>query len=112
MTALPDMSTLRWFGYQAPNARVKELPEQDFCHRYLLRSKLNVPASAAGKGFFIDVQRSTFIVSVFVNGNYVDTTEVFHAAWQMDLSKHIKAGAVNELVFAIKDPYYFIKSSP
>ena len=106
VSALPDLQALRWFGYQAPKARVAELPEQDFCHRYLLRSKVDVPASAAGKGFFIDVQRSTFIISVFVNGAFIDTTKVFHAPWQMDLSQHIKAGSVNEIVFVVKDPYY------
>ena len=103
---IPDLSSLRWFGYKAPGGREQQLKEQDFCHRYILRSKLNVPASLKGKGFFLDVQRSTFIVSVFVNGTFVDSTDTFHTAWQIDLSKHIKAGETNELALVIKDAYY------
>ena len=103
---LPDLASLRWFAYTAPEAREDQLPEQAFTHRYLLRARVDVPASAAGQGFFLDVQRSALIVSVFVNGQFAGATDIFHTAWQMDLSRHIRAGAVNEIVLAVKDPYY------
>jgi beta-galactosidase len=104
--ALPDLGTLRWFAYQAPGSREEQLPEQAFTHRYLLRCRLDVPAETAGRGFFLDVQRSTLIVSAFVNGQRAGSTDTFHTAWQMDLSRFVKPGQANELVLAIKDPYY------
>ncbi len=106
VTTLPALDELRWFAYNAPGGREQQLPEQDFTHRYLLKATLDVPASLAGKGFFLDVQRSTFLISVFVNGSLAGSTDIFHTGWQMDLSKHIKAGEKNELILAVKDAYY------
>ncbi len=103
---LPDLEKLRWFALYQPKGREEQLSHEDFTHRYLLKAKLDVPASAKGKGFFLDVQRSSLFVSVFVNGQLAGSTETFHTAWQMDLTAHVKAGEQNELILAIKDPYY------
>lgn len=104
--ALPDLSKLRWFAYEAPGAIDERLPEQAYTHRYLLRTRVRVPRDAAGRGIFLDVQNSTLIVSVFVNGRFAGSTDIFHAPWQIDLSPHIRAGHVNEIVLAIKGAYY------
>jgi hypothetical protein len=103
---LPDLDALRWFAYDAPGGRDEQLPAQTMCHRYLLRTRINVPAELAGKSFVLDVQNSSLIVSVFVNGQYVDWTDTFHTAWQMDISHALKPGQTNEMVLCIKDAYY------
>jgi beta-galactosidase len=103
---LPELDILRWKSYRAPGAVEEQHPELAHTHRFLLRTRVDVPASAAGRGFFLDVQRSTLILSVFVNGEYVDATDIFHTAWQMDLSRHIRPGQVNEIVIAVKNAYY------
>jgi len=106
VTQLPKLDQLRWFAYNAPGGRENQLPEQTFAHRYLLRTKIDVPADQKGKSFFLDVQRSTLVMSVFVNGKYAGGTDTFHTAWQMDLSKYIEPGKTNNLVIAVKDAYY------
>ncbi len=103
---LPDLNSLRWFAYKAPGDRDRQLPALSMTHRYLLRAKLNVPASLKGRGFFLDVQRSNLICSVFVNGKFMDWTKTFHTAWQLDLTPGIVPGKVNDLVIVVKDAYY------
>lgn len=103
---LPELNKLRWFAYNAPGGREDQLPEQAFAHRYLLRTKIDVPADLKGKSFFLDVQRSNMIMSVFVNDKLAGSTDTFHTAWQMDLTKYIEPGKVNDLVIAVKDVYY------
>lgn len=103
---LPELSALRWFSYVAPGARETQMPEQSFTHRYLLRTRIKVPEEASGKGFFLDMQNSSLIVSVFVNGEFAGGTDTFHAPWQMDITPFIKAGEVNDLVLCFKDAYY------
>ena len=44
-TKLPDLDSLAWYGYQVPNDRDDVRPEMSFSHRYLVRTRLNVPAS-------------------------------------------------------------------
>ena len=103
---LPGLQGLRWLAYTAPGGRDEQLPEQALCHRYLLRTRVEVPAGLTGKSFFLDVQNSSLIVSVFVNGQFVGWTDTFHTAWQMDLSKALRPGQMYELVLCIKDAYY------
>ncbi|RMD74417.1 MAG: hypothetical protein D6820_16720, partial [Lentisphaerae bacterium] len=103
---LPDLNSLRWFGLKLPGGREQRLPHEVFTHRYLLRTRFEVPKAFAGRGFFLDVQRSNFIISVFVNGHFAGWTDTFHTAWQMDLTPWVRAGDVNELVLCVKDAYY------
>ncbi len=103
---LPALEELRWFAYRAPGDRDAQHPEMGFSHRYLVRARLDVPAAARGKGFFLDVQRSNLIASVFVNGKYAGWTKTFHTGWQLDLSQAIEPGTVNDLVIVFKDAYY------
>ena len=105
-TQLPKLDNLRWFAYNAPSGRDDQLPEQAFAHRYLLQTKIDVPEELKGKSFFLDVQRSSLVISIFVNGKLVGSTDTFHTAWQMDLSKQIEPGKINHLVIAVKDAYY------
>ena len=102
-----DPGTLRWWAYDAPASHEKLLPEQAFAHRFLLRARIKVPPAAAGKSVFLDVQRANMLVSVFVNGLYCgDSDKAFHTAWQVDVSKAVKPGAINALVLVVKDAYY------
>ena len=106
VTRLPDLATLRWYAYAVPGDRDARHPEMGFAHRYLVRTRLDVPAECAGRGFFLDVQRSNLIASVFINGQFCGWTKTFHTAWQLDLTRAIRPGEVNELVICFKDAYY------
>lgn len=102
-----DLGKLRWWAYKAPGRREKQMPEQTFAHRYLLRARISVPAEAKAKSVFLDVQRAGMLISVFMNGIYCGNSDkAFLTAWQVDISKAVKPGAVNELVLVVKDAYY------
>ncbi|HRR28890.1 MAG TPA: glycoside hydrolase family 2 TIM barrel-domain containing protein, partial [Victivallales bacterium] len=105
MLKLPDLTKFRWLAYKSPLSREEQMPEQIFAHRYLLKCILDFPDGIEEKGVFLDVQRSNFIISVFLNGKFVGWTDTFHTAWQMDLTKFVKSGR-NELIFCVKDAYY------
>jgi hypothetical protein len=102
-----DLDGLRWWAYEAPGRREQLLPEQSFAHRYLLRTRVRIPEEARGKSLFLDVQRANMLVSVFLNGVFCGHSDkAFHTAWQVDVSKAVKPGTVNELVLVVKDAYY------
>ncbi len=103
---LPDLSKLNWYAYNAPGGRSEQMPEQAFAHRYILRTKLDVSSDMKGKSFLIDVQRSSFLISVFVNGRYMGDAATFLTAWQVDITKGVEAGKINDLVLVVKDNYY------
>ncbi|HYW79241.1 MAG TPA: hypothetical protein VE890_06660, partial [Thermoguttaceae bacterium] len=105
-TQLPDLDSLAWYGYEAPNDRDAFRPEMSFSHRYLVRTKLNVPASLGGRGFFLDFQNFNLTASVFVNGRYCGFTKAHSTAWQCDISAAVKPGQINDLVIVFKDAYY------
>lgn len=102
-----DQDSLRWWAYRVPGRREQRLPEQVFAHRYLLRTRVRIPATATGRSVFLDVQRSSMLVSVFLNGVYCGNSDkAFLTAWQLDLTKAIRPGDVNHLVLVVKDAYY------
>ncbi|MFP4381093.1 MAG: glycoside hydrolase family 2 TIM barrel-domain containing protein [Candidatus Sumerlaeia bacterium] len=105
---LPNLDDLHWYSYDVPKDRNTDRPEMIFSHRFLTRAKVNVPASAEGRGFFLDFQNTNMIVSVFVNGVYCGSSPTFQTAWQCDVSKAVKPGQMNDIVLAIKDNYYAI----
>jgi hypothetical protein len=107
-----DLDALRWWAYTAPGCRNQSLPQHGFVHRYLLRARLDVPADLKGKGFFLDVQRSSMFASAFVNGVYCGSTKTFHTAWQLDLTPGIVPGQVNELVLVFKAGHYAFRPDP
>jgi beta-galactosidase len=103
---LPNFNSLNWMAYNAPGGRSEQLPEQAFAHRYILRTKLNIPVDLKGKSFILDVQRSSFLMSIFVNGKYVGDADTYLTAWQVDITKGVEAGKINDLVLVVKDNYY------
>jgi beta-galactosidase len=103
---LPDLAALRWFSMAVPGDRNQAHPEFAFHHRFLLRTRVQVPASQAGRSFHLDIQRFSAIASVFVNGRLCAWSKNHSTAWQPDITAGIRAGQSNEIVVAVKDRYY------
>ena len=106
VTALPDFATLAWQALAVPGNRNDKLPTECFAHRYLYRTRVNVPADFAGGSLILDVERANLISSVFLNGQLCGTSTAALSGYQVDLTKAMKPGQVNELVIAFKDGYY------
>jgi glycosyl hydrolase family 2 len=108
-TVLPDLSRLYWYAIDVPHMRRQELlPEHAFSHRFLLRTRVNVPAAMKGRGFVLEFEGFRMIASVFVNGRHCGWSRDFDAMWQCDLTDAVKPGQVNEIVVAIKSEHYAI----
>jgi hypothetical protein len=105
-TELPDLDSLAWYGYKVPNDRDVARPEMSFSHRYLVRTKLDVPASLRGRSFFLDFQNFSLTASVFLNGQFCGFSKTHSTAWQCDITSALKPGQINELVVVFKDAYY------
>ena len=105
-TQLPDLESLAWYGYQVPNDRDDVRPEMSFSHRYLVRTRLNVPASLGGRGFFLDFQNFNLTASVFVNGRFCGFSKAHSTGWQCDVTPAVKPGEINDLIVVFKDAYY------
>ncbi len=106
VAALPKLDELRWFAYQVPGDRNAQHPERVYQHRVVARCRVDVPKGHAGRSFHLDIERFNTIATVFVNGVNCGWTKDHSTAWQVDLSKGIKAGQVNEIAVVFKDRYY------
>lgn len=103
---LPAMDAQRWFAYPVPGDRNEQRPDFVFHHRFITRCRVDIPASQAGKSFILDFQRFNTIASVIVNGQYCGFSKAHSTAWQLDITKAVKPGAVNEIAVVFKDRYY------
>ncbi|MBI5723458.1 MAG: hypothetical protein HZA50_05830 [Planctomycetes bacterium] len=104
--ALPDMNQLFWYAMPAPSSKDKALPNMDLCHRYILRTKVRVPAEMKDMSFILDFESFSMIASVFVNGKHCGWSKDCFAQWQCDVTAGVKPGEVNDVAIVFKDHYY------
>jgi beta-galactosidase len=105
---LPDAQNAYWMSIKVPGNKFAVKPELAFCHRFVYRTKINVPADMAGRSFFLRLPSIDMIGSVIVNGRFCGGTLAVDALWECDVTKAVKPGQVNEVCVVIKDPYYAI----
>ncbi len=103
----PDEYPLRWMAIDVPMSLWNK-PETVFAHRVIYRTRINIPASHKGRGFYLHFSGTNWIVSVFVNGKLAGAHRGVWVPWDLDVSQFIEPGKINELAVAIKGPYYAI----
>jgi len=101
----PDEYELRWMGIPVPSS-LWDHPETALGHRAIYRTRVDVPAAHAGRGFKLHFSGTSWIVSVFVNGKLAGTHKGLWIPWDLDVSAFIEPGRVNELAVAVKGPWY------
>jgi beta-galactosidase len=99
---------LFWKGVRVPGNRDTARPDLLYCHRFLYRTRLHVPAGLAGRSFVLRFPSTALIASVFVNGRYCGGSTAPCAAWEADCTGAVRPGADNEVVVAVKDCYYAV----
>jgi beta-galactosidase len=104
--ALPPDTDLIWSAIAIPGDRDTTRPDLAFCHRYFLRTRVEVPSDLAGHSFYLHFPSVNLIASVFVNGQLCGVTDTPFAVWDCDVTKALKPGQVNEITVGIKDTYY------
>jgi glycosyl hydrolase family 2 len=103
---LPQADKLYWRAIAVPGDRNALRPEMVFCHRYIYRTKLRVPADAAGRGMFLHFPSTNMVVTVFVNGQQCGWNKAPFAIWDCDITGAVRPGEVNDLQIVVKDTYY------
>ena len=68
------------------------------------RKHLLIPASDAGKQFYLDVDGAMSYATVWCNGQIVGGWPYGYSSWRVDLTSAIKPGADNVLTFRLDNP--------
>lgn len=101
-----------WRAIQVPGDKNKVRPDLVFCHRMWYRTKLDVPASLAGRSFFVEFPQNNLNTTVYVNGRLCGFEKSNFVRFRVDLTKAIKPGQVNELYVGIRDAWYGFSANP
>ena len=103
-----DHERLFWKSVKVPGNRDTERPDLLYCHRYIYRTKIDVPAGLSGRSFVLRLPSTALIASVLVNGEYCGASLAPCTNFECDITKAVRPGKVNEVCVSIKDYYYAI----
>ena len=95
-----------WKAIPIPSDKNKVREDLIFAHRLWYRTKIDVPASMAGRAFFIDFPYNNLNTTVYVNGVFCGFEKNPFCRFQIDVSKGIKPGQTNEILVGIRDAWY------
>jgi hypothetical protein len=109
MKELPDNPY--WKAIEVPGDKNKLRPDLLFAHRLWYRTRVNVPASCAGRSFHIVFPQNNLNTTVYVNGVYCGFDKNPFARVQIDVTKGIKPG-LNEIWVGIRDAWYGYSADP
>jgi beta-galactosidase len=104
--SVPGAEQLLWYGIDVPGDRNEKRPDLSYCHRYVYRTRVEVPADLRGRAFFLHFDATSLIASVIVNGQFCGANAAPLTIWDCDVTKAIRPGGANEVVVAVKDAYY------
>jgi Glycosyl hydrolases family 2/Glycosyl hydrolases family 2, TIM barrel domain len=102
---------LHWKGIKVPGNRDDERPDLLYAHRFVYRTRIDVPADSKGRSFFLHFPCTAVIASAFVNGKYCGGSKAPCTVWDCDVTQAVEPGKVNEILVAIKDSYYAIANT-
>ena len=103
---MPGAEQFSWYGIEVPGDRNEKRPEMAYCHRYVYRTRVDVPANLSGRAFFLHFGATNLIASVIVNGQFCGANAAPFTIWDCDVTKAVQPGKTNEILVAVKDAYY------
>ncbi|MGD0089054.1 MAG: glycoside hydrolase family 2 TIM barrel-domain containing protein [Planctomycetota bacterium] len=101
-----------WTSIPVPGDKNKLRPDLELCHRLWYRTRVNVPASAAGRSFHIVFPQNNLNTTVVANGVLCGFNKNNFARFAIDVTKGVKPGEVNEIRVGIRDAYYGYATNP
>lgn len=110
LSALPAHP--HWSAIAVPGDKNSLRPDLLMAHRIWYRTHIDVPASYAGRSFQITFPQNNLNTTVFVNGTLCGFNKNPYARFQIDLTKAIVPGKVNELWVGIRDGWYGYSANP
>lgn len=108
---LPELNPLRWLGLQVPGqgkGAWAQREELSFGHRLLYRTRVQIPQQSQSQSYVLNFEATNWIASVFINGKLANTHKSVLVPWSCDVTDHIIPGKINEIIVAIKSPWYAI----
>ena len=100
-----------WKAIAVPSDKNISRPDLLFAHRIWYHTRVRVPASQNGRGFFLTFPHNSLMTTVQVNGQMCGFNRTPFARFNVDVSKAIKPG-VNEIQVGIKDAWYGFTHNP
>lgn len=76
------------------------------------RKKLDIPASDAGKSFFLDIDGAMSYAMVWCNGKLVGGWPYGYASWRLNLTPYMVPGEENQLAIRLDNPNYSARWYP
>lgn len=101
-----------WSAIPVPSDRNVVREDLIFAHRLWYRTRVAVPATMAGRSFFIDFPSNNLNTTVYVNGVLCGFERNPFVPFQVDVTKGMRAGAVNEIWVGIRDAWYGRSADP
>lgn len=104
--------TPHWKAISVPGDKNKLRPDLLFAHRLWYRTRVEVPASMAGRAIYLDFPYNSLNTTVYVNGVLCGFEKNPFVRFQVDVTPGIRAGEVNEIWVGIRDTYYGRSADP
>lgn len=101
----------RWKAIEVPSDK-NTRPELLFAHRLWYRCRVDVPAGLAGRSFVLTFPQNSLNTTVVVNGVLCGFNKHPFVRFDVDVTKGIKPGQVNEIRVGIRDYWYAYSTSP
>ncbi len=100
-----------WSAIAVPGDRNTLRPDLIFAHRLWYRTRVNVPATQASRGFYIHFPLNNLNSTVVVNGKYCGFFKQPLAGFDMDITAAVQPGT-NEVWVGIRDAWYAYSTNP
>ena len=68
------------------------------------RKQLHIPESDEGRSVFLDIDGAMSYASVWLNGQLIGGWPYGYNSWRVDLTPHVRFGAVNQLAIRLDNP--------
>lgn len=110
VSRIPDEAeySLQWLGIEVPSDAFQARKELNMGHRLFYRSRVEIPKQFAGRAVKLHFSGTSWIVGVFVNGEFVGGHTSVLVPWDIDITKFVKFGEVNTIVLGVKSGWYAI----
>lgn len=105
-------ATPHWKAISVPGDKNKLRSDLLFAHRLWYRTRVEVPASMAGRAIYLDFPYNAMNTTVYVNGVLCGFEKNPFVRFQVDVTPGIRAGQVNEISVGIRDTYYGRSADP
>ena len=104
ISGMPE--TALWTAIAVPGDKTEVRPDLELAHQLWYRTRVNVPAASQGRSFYLVFPLNSLNTTVVVNGVPCGFARNPLARAQIDITRAIKPGQVNELRVGIRDAYY------